>query len=91
MSDLPNLDERAIVLNAADNVATALVDIPAGDYAYGDGAVTVATDIQAGFKLAVREIAGGADVLKYGYVIGKATADIAPGECVHVHNIDSAV
>jgi altronate dehydratase small subunit len=32
----------------------------------------------------------GANVLKYGQVIGRATRAIAPGEHAHVHNFDSA-
>jgi altronate dehydratase small subunit len=34
-------------------------------------------------------IGKGDDVVKYGEIIGRATADIAKGEHVHVHNIES--
>ncbi|MBO4287622.1 MAG: altronate dehydratase [Kiritimatiellae bacterium] len=41
---------------------------------------------RAGHKFAVRPIRAGGLVLKYGYPIGVATHDIAPGEWVHTHN-----
>lgn len=40
-----------------------------------------------GHKYAIRAIAAGEDVVKYGMSIGHATADIAAGEHVHVHNV----
>ncbi|HTW28592.1 MAG TPA: altronate dehydratase family protein, partial [Acetobacteraceae bacterium] len=47
-----------------------------------------ATDrIPAGHKVAIRPIAAGAPVRRYGQIIGFATQDIAPGRHVHVHNI----
>ncbi len=42
-----------------------------------------------GHKIAVKPIAKGEQVLKYGLAIGLATKDIMPGEHVHVHNIES--
>lgn len=89
------LTDLAILLHEADNVATALVDVPAGEYALpagrGGEAITVPEDIAAGFKLAVAPIAAGGQVTKYGHRIGTATVDIRPGECVHVHNLASGV
>ena len=46
-------------------------------------------DIAFGHKYALRDIAKGEDILKYGLPIGKALADIAVGEWVHVHNCRS--
>ena len=40
-------------------------------------------------KVAAQPIAKGAPVLKYGMVIGRATADIPAGAHVHVHNLAS--
>ena len=40
-----------------------------------------------GHKYALREIAVGEDVVKYGMPIGHATCTIRPGEHVHVHNV----
>ena len=40
-----------------------------------------------GHKYALRPIAAGENVVKYGMPIGRATEPIAPGEHVHVHNV----
>jgi altronate hydrolase len=48
--------------------------------------VTVAERIPAGHKVAVRAHAVGEPILRYGQVIGFATAPIAPGTHVHVQN-----
>lgn len=89
-----DLADYIIVLNDKDNVATALVDLPAGDYIFGSGenqtTVTVLEDIRAGFKLALSDICKEEPIYKYGYVIGLATADIEKGRCVHVHNLISS-
>lgn len=66
-----------------DNVAVAPQAIAAGTR---DGDLVFA-DIPAGHKAALRPIAAGEPVIKYGFPIGIATADIAPGEHVHVHNV----
>lgn len=42
--------------------------------------------IPAGHKVAIRAIAPGGVVRRYGQIIGFATQPIAPGEHVHVHN-----
>ena len=88
------LTDRAIVLNEKDNVATALVDMPPGEYILegrGERTVTLVEQVPAGFKLALAPIAAGEEVIKYGYAVGTAQADIRPGECVHVHNLASSV
>lgn len=51
--------------------------------------VTVIGDIPFGHKIAVRDIKKGELINKYGEEIGIATKDIAKGEYVHVHNLDS--
>jgi (2R)-sulfolactate sulfo-lyase subunit alpha len=43
--------------------------------------------IPIGHKIALTDIKKGATVRKYGQDIGKAVADIAKGEHVHVHNL----
>ena len=90
-----NLVDYAIILNSKDNVATALMDLPAGEYVYGSGenrsTITVPEDISAGFKLALSDIQKTEPVYKYGYVIGSAKVDIKKGHCVHVHNLVSSV
>ncbi len=92
MHDRTQID--AIMLSEKDNVATALRELAAGAQArVGVGErcfeVRVAQPIAFGHKLAVREIPRGAEVLKYGEVIGRATEDIPSGAHAHVHNIES--
>ena len=47
----------------------------------------VVVDTQTGHKQAAADIPRGADVVKYGFPIGHATADIRAGEHVHTHNL----
>lgn len=84
----------AIVIKRQDNVATAIRDIRAGKTAAVGVEeermiVRASQDIPFGHKLALRPIQGGADIVKYGTVIGRATRDIQAGEHVHVHNVES--
>ncbi len=44
-------------------------------------------DIPIGHKLAVKSIAKGDTIIKYGTDIGRAVADIGPGQHAHVHNV----
>jgi (2R)-sulfolactate sulfo-lyase subunit alpha len=44
-------------------------------------------DIPIGHKLAIKPLAAGATVIKYGVDIGKVVAPIQVGEHAHVHNI----
>jgi altronate dehydratase len=82
----------ALVLDPADNVAVAVADLAAGtDVALdGVGVVTAVEPIRFGHKLATVAIAAGAPIRKYDEVIGRASADIAAGAHVHVHNVVSA-
>ena len=52
--------------------------------------VTVIEPIASGHKVALRRIAVGEPVIKYGSPIGTATAVIAPGAHVHTHNVASS-
>jgi hypothetical protein len=82
---------RALVLDPADNVAVAVVALAEGERLQLDaGTVTLVDAIRFGHKLATSPIANGTPVIKYHEVIGLASADIAPGEHVHVHNVVSA-
>ena len=47
----------------------------------------VGVDISDGHKYALRDIAKGENVIKYGQPIGHATSDIKEGEHVHTHNL----
>jgi len=75
-------------IDPRDSVATALRDLVAGEQA---GGVTIAEPIAKGHKVAVRALAAGDPVLKFGFPIGRATRAIAPGEHVHTHNVVTAL
>jgi len=76
-------------LHPADDVAVARAAIAAGTVLAGpDGSLRAAADVPAGHKIALRAVAAGAPVRKYGQVIGVATTAIEIGEHVHVHNLD---
>lgn len=51
--------------------------------------VCVIGDVPYGHKIAVRDIARGELIIKYGEEIGGALADIRKGEYVHVHNLEA--
>ena len=74
-----------IVLHDRDNVGICKVALPAG-VLYAEKDVTLLRDIPALHKFAVRPIAKGEAILKYGQTIGFASQDIPAGEHVHVHN-----
>jgi altronate hydrolase len=76
----------AIRLNPADNIVVAQCALLAGTRLPGE-AVTVAGSIPAGHKVATHPIRKDEPVRRYGQIIGFATADIAPGEHVHTHNV----
>ena len=84
---------KTVMMNPQDKVAIALIDIPAGvqvTVTCQDQTLTVVLKdpIEFGHKFAVNPIQTGEDILKYGEVIGIAMRDIAPGEHVHVHNLE---
>lgn len=45
------------------------------------------SDIPLGHKIALKDLAVGDTVLKYGHDIGKVVADIKAGDHVHIHNL----
>jgi len=83
--------KAALVISERDNVATALEPLDPGRRLELTGTtVTVLESIMSGHKVAVRAIAAGEPVVKYGSAIGLATSDIAPGAHVHVHNLSGS-
>jgi altronate hydrolase len=71
-----------------DDVAVALRPITAGTTTdVGGTTVTLKADIPRGHKVAIRPIAKGMGVRKFGWPFGRALTDIAAGEHVHIHNV----
>ena len=81
--------QSAFQIDVKDNVATALEALePGAVRVLGDAEKETLLCTQAvpvGHKIAARDIAAGEMIVKYGVVIGRATADIAAGSWVHLH------
>ena len=83
-------------VNAMDNVATVFANgVQAGDMVTvrdkkGQQEEIVAlNEIPYGHKIALRAIEKGEPIMKYGEKLGVASAAIAKGAHVHVHNLES--
>jgi altronate dehydratase len=86
----PSSDPRWLQLAADDNVGVATRTLEAGTPIVVEGRpVTLSDRIPTGHKVAIRPIAAGEKVKKYGAAIGSATCDIRPGQYVHTHNLKS--
>ena len=86
--------KKILVVKDTDNVATCLATLPAGAQVEFDAggtnvALQLSDAIEFGHKFAVRGIAAGERVIKYGETIGLASQDIAAGQWVHIHNVES--
>jgi (2R)-sulfolactate sulfo-lyase subunit alpha len=85
-----------LVHNEGDDVAVAVDDIEPGRAVVvyidsnRDVEVPVREKIPLGHKIALNDLASGADVIEYGVRIGLARSAIGRGELVHVHNVRSA-
>ena len=81
--------QTAFQIDKTDNVVTALTAIEPGDVRLlGDAHVQqmqVTEKIPVGHKFALRDIAEGEMIVKYGVVIGRATKPISAGSWVHLH------
>ena len=84
MSESPALTIR---LNAADNVVVARSDLLPGTTLPGEG-VTVVEHVPAGHKVATQAIGAGEAVRKYDQIIGFASEAVAPGQHLHVQNVE---
>ncbi len=81
-----------IKINKDDNVAVALKPIAKGTTLNVAGTeVTTIEDIPQGHKFVIKPIKKGDAVIKYGFRIGFAQADIEVGGWVHTHNLKTAL
>ena len=79
-----------LLLHPDDNILVARRDIAAGERVELDGqAFTIPKAVELGHKLARRDSAADARVLKYGAPIGSMKTAVARGEHVHMHNLKS--
>ena len=77
-----------IKINKLDNVVVALCNLDEGYVIDNDGdKVTLLKAVPMGHKIALCDIKAGEKIIKYGYPIGAAKADVKKGEHIHVHNL----
>lgn len=82
--------QPAIRLFPSDNILVLARSLDAGDEVLIEGSPHVLKEsLGLGHKIAAKKIAIGEKILKYGAPIGSATAEIQPGEHVHLHNMKS--
>jgi altronate hydrolase len=74
-------------LNPADDVVIACRELESGTNLLQEN-VVCRERIPAGHKVATRAVAKGEPVRRYAQIIGFATQPIAPGQHVHVHNLE---
>ena len=82
------METKYLKINPADNVAVAIVNLPAGEKLSVDGIeVILNEDVPAGHKFALKNFAEGEDVIKYGYPIGHAKMAKKQGDWMNENNI----
>lgn len=82
---------RILRIHPKDNVAVALVDLPAGSTQYLDSfELTLPVPVAAKHKLALHDLPQASEVYMYGVLVGKTTLDVLAGECLGTHNLAHA-
>ena len=81
-----------IKIHEDDNVVVAINTLAPGSVVdLGDVQVTAGEEIPAGHKMAIKDIACGEAVTKYGFRIGNAKEDVKAGQWIHTHNVKTAL
>ena len=86
------MEEKAHLIDKSDNVAVAVIPIKAGEGVLVpplEKEIIINDEISYGHKFALKNLAPGDPVIKYGEVIGIASKKIKMGDHVHVHNLES--
>jgi len=83
-----------MVIGRDDNVATALRNLSTGECVsvgidHDIISIAMVESVEYGHKFAIKDISTGDEILKYGEIIGRATANIATGAHVHIQNVES--
>lgn len=79
---------KYLKINPADNVAVAIVPLRAGEHIRAGGdEIILNEDIPAGHKFALKDLAEGENVIKYGYPIGYARKAQRQGDWMNENNI----
>ena len=86
---MPNASTDLIILDPQDNVATVRRTLKSGtSVSPDDGRVELSQTVLGGHKVALKPVASGGELIKYGQIIGFAKSNIEPGEWVHTHNVE---
>ena len=84
------METKYLKINPADNVAVAIVTLPAGEKLTVDGTeITLSEEVPAGHKFALKDFAEGENVIKYGYPIGHARIAKKQGDWMNENNIQT--
>ena len=87
------MEQTAFQIHLQDNVATALTALqPGNTVLHGDrtqDGISCTEEIPCYHKIALRAIAAGEKIIKYGVPIGCAVKNIPAGAWVHLHNMRS--
>jgi len=83
--------DSMLVIHPRDNVGVALKVIAAGEAAIARGVdvFPALEEIPASHKIALRDIAAGEEIIKYGETVAVSTQAIRKGQWVHTHNLES--
>ena len=84
------MPDNILLIHPRDNVAVALRPLAAGEDAMADSLARfpVLEEVPASHKIALREIAAGEEIIKYGEIVAVSTRTIHRGEWVHTHNLE---
>lgn len=81
---------KYLKINPGDNVAVAIEALNAGEKLTVDGQeICLNESIPAGHKFAIKDLAAGENVIKYGYPIGHARKDQKKGDWMNEQNIQT--
>jgi len=79
---------KYIKIHPHDSVIVALEEMKAGEVLVIDNQIVeLIQPIERGHKIAIKPVASGENIIKYGYPIGHATRDILVGEQIHTQNL----
>ncbi len=80
--------KQFLKINPADNVVVALQPLKKGDSIEVDGnKITLVTDVPAGHKVALKDLAEGENIIKYGFPIGHARHAVPCGSFLDHNDI----
>lgn len=84
------LTDNVLIIHPRDNVAVALRDLVPGEEAKGKGVsgLRALNGIPTSHKIALRDLALGEEIVKYGEVVAVTARAIRKGEWIHTHNLE---